>query len=195
MKIIFIIIALGAFLSSCHKDQSVLTDEYYDFAGYFSEEINHLKNDSTLTLSKMVTLNKVTEQKSLIKPDWNQELAVFKKINIKPAVWKNSYRLDSFVKIDKQLTTLHYSTADPKMEIHRIEITDTMDFSGGQPNYKQLMSPNKLIFHLKVKNALTSSLKILAWLPNKGFVITGSQKTKVFDTANYRIQGIWRWKP
>jgi hypothetical protein len=165
--------------------------DYYDFSDYFDQELDKLEADTLLRLSKMVTLNKVTEQKTFDRPAWKEELSIFRKINIKPAVWQKSYRLDSAVKVDDLLTTLHFSASDSKTEIHRIELTDTITVIQGVPVYKRIDAPNKLIFHQKVSNSLTESTKILVYLPGKGFIITGNQKTSSFKAANYRIQGVW----
>lgn len=191
MKLIYIL--LGILIFTACSDTKVSTDKgnFYDFQKYFIQEINRLNGDSTIAITKNVTLNKVTEQKNFTHLDWNNELSLFKKIAIKPVNWKNDFVLDSMVKVDEVLSAIYYSNKDPKQEIKQIIITDTMQWKGDSIDYPQLDAPFQLLFNLESKNAITNNVKKLVYQPSTGFLISGFQRTKWLKKTEYTIRAWW----
>ena len=189
LNILFLSILLW---TACTEDsKEVGTGNYYDFQTYFNQEITRLNKDSNLTITKNVTLNKVTEQKNFNNLDWNSELALFKKIAIKPVNWQNGFILDSMVKVDKILSAMYYSSTDPKQEIKQIIITDTMPWKADSIDCPKLESPFQLLFNIENKNAITHTTKKLVYQPSKGFLISGFQKTKGLNKTEYTIRAWW----
>lgn len=189
-KLLFYTILAFA-VASCQKATESPEFDYYNFPEFFESEISRLQNIDRMVLNKNVTMNKVTEQKQMINPDIAEELAIFKKISIKPINWKNLYTLDSAQKLENGMSALYYSTRDKKLEIKQVIITDTMEWKNEKAVYPALNSPFQLLFLLNNSNVLTNSSKKLVYQPSNGFLIKGNQKTILLRGTEYAVRAWW----
>lgn len=192
MRLFFLFCVGLMFLQSCGG--KVDTKSGPDFQGYFSQEIDRFAADSTKTITKNVTLNKVTEQKTFSHPEWEKELSIFKKIAIKPVSWSVNFVVDSVVKSDDKLSAIYYRNTDPKQEIKQIIITDTMQWVGDTVHYDSISTPYQLLFIIESNNSISSNYKKLVYQPAYGYLIKGRQKIKGLNPVEYSIRAWWAIK-
>jgi hypothetical protein len=186
-----VIIFLWSFLSSCSNQ---LADEKIsgpDFSDYFQNELVSLKKTDSLKLSKMVTLNLVTEQTTISTIDWDLELGTFTKLKIGPTEWKNNFRLDSSSFYQPNQQTLHFSSKDVRSDIYRVDVSDTFGVVPRSIDQFKLSWPSRMIFYRRSSNLISETSQILTYMPGRGYVVSGTQKTRTLPKSSYRIQGIW----
>lgn len=183
--------ALSIVFFSCSEKKEITTGTVYDFQSFFESEIKRLAQIKPFILNKNVTLDKVTEQKQFSNPDISEELALFRKISIKPVNWRNLYHLDSARQLENSLSALYFSTSDPKLEIRQVIITDTMEWKNNNAFYPVINTPFQLLFVLNKSNALTQSTKKLVYQPLNGYLIKGSQKTIYLKDREYSVRAWW----
>lgn len=184
---IWLVLLSGLGLNGCQNQESD-AEFGYDFPSYFQKEIDRLQKDSLLIVNKNVTLDKVTEQKTLNGVDFSKELAAFRKLSVKPVNWKKLYHFDSSISVNEVLRADYFSTSDADLEIKQIIITDTI-IPGPDPF--SLDHPFQLVFLVNNSNFLTQSYRKLVYQPGNGFIIKGNQKTKMLKKTEFTIREWW----
>nr|WP_294899312.1 hypothetical protein [uncultured Pedobacter sp.] len=165
---LIIILFLFSSCSSSPDGQAQKHNYFFDIAGYFKQQASTLGNK---TVIKTVSKNKVSETKTLVMKNWDQELQLFTDCDINKAAWKDSYRRDS------STNTLTYTTTDPDLRVRSIKI-----------NFESKL-PKKIEINTQSKNLLYNTTEDLIFTADSLYQITKHQKVILLGSNDYEISG------
>lgn len=162
---------------SCNQRETAKANTdfmYFDLKGYFNKEIIRLKNDQA-KVDKTVSINGVSETKSLLLTDWEKELAIFVDADINKNSWKGSF------KTNRKDDIITYTSDHKKIPVKKISVTE------------KLSKISRIEIIINNKNILFQSQDTLTYLPDQLYQIKKQQKIRFLAAKNYSI--IARFKP
>ncbi|MFW0716821.1 hypothetical protein [Pedobacter sp. N23S346] len=174
-KLGILVFALAFF--SCNQREAAKANTdlfYFDLKGYFSKEIIRLKN-AKVKVDKTVSINGVSETKSLLINDWDKELAIFVNADINRNSWKGSF------KVSQQNGVQTYTSNSKKIPIKKVSIEN----KGSEISKVEIVIYNK--------NVLYQSLDTLTYYPDVLYKIRKQQKIRLLASKDYLI--VARFKP
>lgn len=175
MRIITILFVV-TLLSGCTKREQ-LFNENFDTRTFFSKETERLKQGKH-SIIKTLVFNNETRQ-LLIKDtiNWVEELAPFTEIDLKSDAFTQAFQIDSISNGNQVKVT--YTNKDEKMELKSVVVLLESD---------QVM---RISYMLYTKNSLYENRKLLEYMSDNGYRITGFQKVKLLSGEDYSVHVSW----
>jgi hypothetical protein len=89
---------VSCFLSSCIKEEKsgIINPLYFDVSGMIDKQITQLKSHQS-NLKKVLRIEESVESKVINNVNWNQELEVFKTIDINSPVLRETFNVDTSI--------------------------------------------------------------------------------------------------
>ncbi|MBC7418861.1 MAG: hypothetical protein H7325_11995 [Pedobacter sp.] len=170
-KLTVLLLALAVF--SCGREKKVSAvskNAYFDLKGYFEKEIERY-NSRKPTVEKTVAINGKANTKKLVIKDWPRELAIFIDADINKSAWRGEF------KIEKSGNETHYSTANKKIPVKEVLISD---------KFGKVAKIEVIIANV---NLLYKSNDTLTYYPDSLYQIVKQQKIRLMDVKRYKILG------
>lgn len=161
-------------LFSCNNEspQQETAKSFYDLKKYFAQQTVFLEQH-TVSLQKKIEKDGITEEKKILKVDWQHELAPFIECDINKPSWFHSFFTDTTFAAGEM--RVKYLAREKKLPVQMLMISFELN------NVKRIQiekeSSNKY-FHSK---------NSLLYEPQKGFSITGMQEVMLSRKTNYTI--------
>lgn len=144
---------------------------YFSLEDYFRSEAARLQQLAP-TITKTVSKNGETEQRSIRIDDWLDELALFIDSDINKPAWQNSYRIDS------TKTSVTYTSLDRKLRTGQITVEKR---------------PDGTIKHIGVANRVDNMLfqtnEQLDYYPDSLYSIIRQQQVRIIGESQYTVTG------
>ncbi|MFD2288545.1 hypothetical protein GJU39_18345 [Pedobacter petrophilus] len=156
---------------SCNQREAAKANTellYFDLKGYFGKEIIRLKN-ARVKVDKTVSINGISETKSLLITDWEKELAIFINADINKNSWKGSF------KVTQQNGLQVYTSDSKKIPVKKVSV-----------NNKGLKI-SKVEIIINNKNILYQSLDTLTYYPEILYKIRKQQKIRLLAPKDYTV--------
>ncbi|MES2689531.1 MAG: hypothetical protein V4658_03965 [Bacteroidota bacterium] len=176
MRVIAFLFLLALTAPGCTKKEQ-LTNDNFNTKAFFAAETGRLEK-SKHGIIKTLMFNNETRQ--LIIEDtvnWQQELAPFTEIDLSSDVFSQAFLVDTIMNGSSAKIT--YMGKDEKMELKSVVI---------------LLENNKLVrisYELYTKNSLYANRKLLVYMPDNGYRITGFQKVNLLSGSDFSIHVKW----
>ncbi len=172
MRLIYLVVLLAFF--SCQQPQ-ITDQELFDVPEFFEGEMNFVKQNFT-KLHKSYLYDNKTDSLLMNKFNLEKELHDFLELDLNKAAYVGAFK-KSEIKLDSGLVLLKYESEQKGVDLKKVEIV----FRNS--------TPKSLRFYFEETNNLYESGKELFYETNKGFVISGFQRTKFKNPVKYRIEG------
>ncbi|MCX2574613.1 hypothetical protein OQ268_08685 [Pedobacter sandarakinus] len=164
-------LATGFFACNGPKENLPNTgDLYFDVTGYFKKESERL-NRQHHELIKTVSVNGVSEQKTVFVKDWTKEFGIFFDADINKNSWRGSFAVHKASGIEI------YSSQLKKIPIKKITVIRAGNLV------------KKVEVVVEARNILYQSLDTLIYYPDSLYSISKKQKIRFLDEKKYRITG------
>lgn len=163
-------ILILSLLSNCNFNHSSTSDTtakdlyFFDLAGFFDQEIQHLKGEK-IKAHKKVQYN---DKEDVLQPqqlDYEKELAVFVHSDINKLSWREKYQADT-VRNGNNIRSIHYRALDDQLKTRNI----TIDFK--ESEVAQITIRNRL------KSIMANNWQELEYVPGKGYQVQGTQQMR-----------------
>ena len=170
MKKLLILVFALAFFSCNQREAAKANTEllYFDLKGYFGKEIIRLRN-AKVKVDKTVSINGISEKKSLLITDWDKELAIFVNADINKTSWKGSF------KVSRQNGVESYTANSKKIPVKKVSIA----------HKDSRISKIEII--VNNKNILYQSIDTLTYYPDQLYQIKKQQKIRLLAPKEYSI--------
>lgn len=168
LSVVFVLVILNS--CSQTSQNKAQANSYFDLKNYVEKEAARL-NELNLKISKTVSVNGITENKTLKIADFNSELSSFINADINKAAWKNEFNVTR----EKDLTV--YASENEKIPVKKLEV---------QYHNNKVSS---IYIIVKADNILYHSTDTLTYKPNQYYEIKKTQKIKLLEEKKYIING------
>jgi len=142
---------------------------YADIKGFFEAEVLRLTRNKS-AVDKTIEQNGLSETKSGLSIDWENELSLFTGSDINKAAWQDSY------KIKEDSSSVSYHAIDPNLRTREIRIIKDIN---GKPSYIKIKNISR--------NYLYESSETLIYIPDSAYSIDKNQKVILLGKNSYRI--------
>jgi hypothetical protein len=172
MRLSFLLVLFA--LVSCQQ-QGINKEELFDVPDYFENEFKQVNQQFTKLNKTFLYDNK---QDSVLLDSFNleKELHDFLELDLNKAAYVGAFKQIE-TQLDSGSVLLVYESTQKGIDLSKIEILFYND------------EVKSLRFIFEESNNLYESGKELFYQTNRGFVISGFQRTKFKDPAKYKIEG------
>ena len=180
MRLYIVFLGLLIFLSACQQElatpikQSDKPAIFFDLNAFFQKEKERLGKFTSF--KKTVTINGVSEEKTLETLNFDNELSIFIASDINRPAWSDKYKVDSLFTPQKELSQITYHVLDETLKTKKIAI----DFQNN--------AVTNIAIEKATNNAVAQSKQILSYSVDKGYSIQSEQALSLSDTKTILVQ-------
>ncbi|SDL95273.1 hypothetical protein SAMN05421813_10437 [Daejeonella rubra] len=157
-------------LLSCKPaEEKAFKAPYADIKGFFEAEVLRLTRNKS-AVDKTIEQNGLSETKTSLSIDWENELSLFTGSDINKAAWQDSY------KIIEDSSSVSYHAIDPNLRTREIRIIKDIN---GKPRQIKIKNISR--------NYLYESSETLIYIPDSAYSIDKNQKVILLGKNSYRI--------
>jgi len=179
MKHILTTSLLAILFAACNQDAAssneLTRDYFFNLADYFESEIQRLEK-ATFPMSKVLSINGLSEEVPTDTLNFSKELAIFKKSDINRIAWIDKYKGDTLRNNNGELERIIYSAIRKDLRTQKIVI----DFEAGVPA--------KIVIRNETDSPALSARQMLVYQPDSGFSIDQEQKVKAMERKFLKIE-------
>jgi len=178
MRLFIVFFIINIFLSACNEIATPATQGdkpniFFDLKGFFQKEKAHLEKINSF--KKIVSIDGVSEEKTLTKLDFEKELSIFIASDINRPAWSDKYKVDSTFTEKNQLTKLTYTALDNSLKTKVL----TIDFLNN--------IASKIAIEKSTDNTIAQSKQFLTYNIGKGYTIQSEQNLSLSTTKTIRV--------
>lgn len=152
---------------------------FFDLELYFQDEAARLKTNVG-QLEKEMIVDGVAEKQLLTDVNFEEELALFAKLNINRPIWLDKYEVDSIFGSSNQLEAVEYSTTDEKLKTNKLIV-----------DYNAQGAVKGIMIHNSSSTLIMESKQLLNYNPDSGYQIQTYQDPLFFDEKEIVLNGSW----
>lgn len=171
-----LLVLLVVFSASCTENKRT-RNNYFDSRKFFEEEVQRLRSAKRGVQKGLWFDGK--EQFIEIKDtvNWEGELRPFTAIDLAADAFSGAFNVDTVS--DGKHSIIQYLANDSKEEIKSIKLVYTQS------------RLTVVTFMLTGENSLYTSSKMLRYIPDSGYVISGEQQVNYLTKTNYQAGAKW----
>ena len=152
------------------------TKPFFDLIGYIKTEEVRLKK--AVTKAKKVTeVNAQREEREVIQPNFEEELAVFSQVDINRPAWYNQYKADTVRSETGAVLKLTYLAQNVTLKTRSMEVS--LDTLGQVSN---------ILIKAKSDNPVASTEQILTYSPSIGYTIDRTQDMALIPATRVKVK-------
>lgn len=181
LTLFLLILFLGACTSKQHAPiaEGRKASSFFDLEIYFQQEAARLHAQS-YRLKKRLKIDNIQEEQILETVNFEEELAVFSRLNINQPTWLDKYTVDSIFGGTQQLEAIEYFAIDTMMKTRKIII-----------QYDSLSEVKEITIRNKSYSFIMNSREWLNYYPNKGYSIETKQDILFFDDKDILLEAMY----
>jgi len=182
MRLFIVFFIIIIFLSACQEvatpiKQADKPNIFFDLKGFFQKEKARLEKINSF--KKIVSIDGESEEKTLAKLDFDNELSIFIASDINRPAWSDKYKVDSTFTENKQLKKLTYSALDNSLKTKTLSI----DFKEN--------SASHITIEKSTDNTIAQSKQSLTYDIDKGYSIQSMQTLSLSTTKTIIVNVIF----
>ncbi|MFK7979763.1 MAG: hypothetical protein AB8G86_07255 [Saprospiraceae bacterium] len=166
------------FLPACQEVTTAVDVDnraiFFDLKDFFQKEKARLEKINSF--KKTVSINGVSEEKTLTTLNFDNELSIFIASDINRPAWSDKYKVDSVFTAQKKLSQIKYTVLDESLKTKKVAI----DFQ------------NNAVANIEIEkatdNAVAQSKQTLSYHVGKGYAIKSEQALSLSDTKTILVQ-------
>lgn len=179
MKQLITAILLGTLLAACNQSDNANNelerDYFYNLEDYFESEIKRLDR-SEAPVTKVLSINGLSEEVPTDTLDFSKELSIFKKSDINRMAWIDKYEGDTTRTDAGEIKRIIYSAIRKDLRTRKIVI----DFEEG--------APTKIAIRNETDSPALTAKQMLIYQPDSGFSISQEQKVRALEKKFLKIE-------
>ncbi len=178
MRLFIVFFIINIFFSACQEvatptKQADKPNIFFDLKGFFQKEKARLEKINSF--KKIVSIDGVSEEKTLATLDFENELSIFIASDINRPAWSDKYKVDSTFTKKSQLTKLTYTALDNSLKTKSLII----DFQND--------TASKIAIEKSTDNTIAQSKQLLTYNTGKGYTIQSEQTLSLSSTKTIRV--------
>ncbi len=179
MRLFIVFFIINILFSACQevasptKQAADKPNIFFDLKGFFQKEKARLEKINSF--QKIVSIDGVSEEKTLAKLDFENELSIFIASDINRPAWSDKYKVDSTFTEKNQLTKITYTALDNSLKTKSLSI----DFQNN--------TASKIAIEKSTDNTIAQSKQFLTYNIGKGYTIQSEQTLSLSATKTIRV--------